>query len=168
MCLCVCGALVHVVKCSWTCRFCCAYLSITSCVLIRLILAIMPFKRKERDSNGSEDWWFASIGVPLLAATIGPFANVLSIAALVSYWREDLSDGSGSTPLSQLFGNSIKDPHWATGINVASLVAGYAGNFFLFCNFTQRIRYLVALPATIILWFIASLFVSTETGRSQT
>lgn len=33
------------------------------------------------------NWWFASTAIPLLAATIGPLANVLSIAALVNKWR---------------------------------------------------------------------------------
>jgi len=115
---------------------------------------------RERDPNAPEQWWFASIAIPLLAATIGPFANVLSIAALVSYWREDLTNGIGKDLLAELSGRPIKDPRWATGINAASLVAGYVGNFFLFCNFTGRIRYLIALPATIVLWFASALLVS--------
>lgn len=121
----------------------------------------MLSKWKERDINSPDRWWFASIGIPLLAATIGPFANVLSIAALVSYWRENLLDSDGYL-LPQLSGSPIKDPHWATAINVASLAAGYVGNFFLFCNFTNRVRYLVALPATIVLWFGAAFLVSLE------
>jgi len=40
----------------------------------------------------SRDWWFASTAIPLLAATIGPLANVLSIAALVTRWRVTLPD----------------------------------------------------------------------------
>lgn len=92
--------------------------------------------------------------LPNLIKIIGPFANVLSIAALVSYWRENLAaDGS------QLYGITIKDPHWATALNVASLATGYVGNFFLFCNFTQRIRYMIALPATVVLWFISAFLV---------
>lgn len=35
------------------------------------------------------DWWFASTAIPLLAATTGPLANVMSIAALVTAWRND-------------------------------------------------------------------------------
>lgn len=41
-------------------------------------------------------------------------------------------------------------------LNVASLVCGFVGNLFLLFNFTRRIRYIVALPATIILFYIAS------------
>lgn len=110
-----------------------------------------------------EDWWFASIAIPLFAATIGPLANVLSIAALVSYWREDLTDPNdptGMTMLTELTGIAIKDPRWATGLNVASLVTGYVGNAFLFFNMTNRVRYLVALPMTILLWVCSSMIVS--------
>jgi len=33
---------------------------------------------------------------------------------------------------------------------------GFVGNFFLLCNFTNRIRYIIALPVTIIMWYIAT------------
>ena len=46
---------------------------------------------------GGRDWWFASTAIPLLAATIGPLANVLSIAALVSKWRVRLPN-NGQLP----------------------------------------------------------------------
>lgn len=91
---------------------------------------------------------------------------MLSIAALVSYWREDLDDGMGGiTP--QLFGKPIKDPHWATGMNVASLVTGYVGNAFLFFNMTNRVRYIVALPMTIFLWIVSASIVSIHHVRSR-
>ena len=56
----------------------------------------------------------------LLAATIGPLANVLSIAALVTYWRMCLIDGvepstcvgNGSPLVGDLFGHTFEDPHW--------------------------------------------------------
>lgn len=32
---------------------------------------------------------------------------------------------------------------------------GFVGNLFLLLNFTQRLRYLIALPLTIVLWFLA-------------
>lgn len=116
---------------------------------------------RPRHDDAPEDWWFASIAIPLLAATIGPLANVLSIAALVSYWREEISSSS-DTVLPQLNGVPIKDPRWATGLNVASLVTGYVGNAFLFFNMTNRVRYLVALPMTIFLWTCSSLIVSGQ------
>jgi potassium channel subfamily K len=43
-------------------------------------------------------------------------------------------------------------------INVASLICGFLGNLFLLLNFTQRIRYIIALPATVILWYLSSGF----------
>lgn len=45
-------------------------------------------------------------------------------------------------------------------INVGSLICGFLGNLFLLLNFTQRIRYLYALPLTIIFWYLATGFVS--------
>ncbi|KAF2760520.1 voltage-gated potassium channel [Pseudovirgaria hyperparasitica] len=106
--------------------------------------------------NGQEsDWWFASIGVPLLAATLGPLANVLSIGALVTYWRMTVVDGDGNA-LAELDGIPFPDPRWCYWLNVVSLILGFIGNFFLLMNFTQRIRYIIALPATIILWYIAT------------
>jgi hypothetical protein len=45
------------------------------------------------------------------------------------------------------------------GVNAASLAFGIVGNLFLLLNFTQRIRYVIALPISTILWFIASAFV---------
>ena len=123
------------------------------------------FKLREWDDDDDEDWWFASTAIPLLAATIGPLANVMSIAALVVYWRECLVDGvdaascpwngDRSTLLRPADGHAFKDPRWCLNSNVASLVAGFVGNFFLLCNFTNRIRYIIALPVTILLWYIA-------------
>ena len=48
------------------------------------------------------------------------------------------------------------DPKWCLGLNGASLACGFVGNVFLLFNFTRRIRYIVALPATIILWYFAT------------
>ena len=41
-------------------------------------------------------------------------------------------------------------------LNIASLVCAFVGNLFLLFNFTKRVRYIVALPATIILFYFAS------------
>jgi hypothetical protein len=46
-----------------------------------------------------------------LAATIAPLANVLSIAALVTYWRMDVSDGKGGV-VPDFEGEPYKDPRW--------------------------------------------------------
>lgn len=107
------------------------------------------------DDDGERDWWFASTAIPLLASAIAPLANVISIAALVTYWRMDISDGHGGM-VSELEGKPFKDPRWAYWLNVASLVCGLLGNVFLLFNFTSRVRYIIALPATIIFWFVAT------------
>jgi potassium channel subfamily K len=57
----------------------------------------------------SRDWWFASTAIPLLAATIGPLANIMSIAALVTSWRNKYDpaypgDDEASIPYD--------DPRW--------------------------------------------------------
>lgn len=105
------------------------------------------------------DWWFASTAIPILAATLGPLANVLSIGALVTFWRLDLRDPvNPSSFLPQWQGNMIPDPRWCYWINVASLVFGFFGNLFLLLNFTNRIRYIISLPTTILSWIMASSF----------
>ncbi|KAF2805090.1 voltage-gated potassium channel [Mytilinidion resinicola] len=112
------------------------------------------FKPRKWHDGQEHDWWFASTGIPLLAATLGPLANVLSIAALVSYWRETIYiDGQF---VGDFDGVSFKDPHWCYWLNVASLILGFIGNFFLLMNFTQRIRYIIALPMTIFFWYVAT------------
>ena len=102
------------------------------------------------------DWWFASTGIPLLAATLGPLANVSSIAALVTPWRQqNIIDG---VRVSDFEGVPFGDPRWCYWINVASLICGFLGNLFLLLNFTQRIRYIIALPVTVVLWYLSSAF----------
>ncbi|KAF2736733.1 voltage-gated potassium channel [Polyplosphaeria fusca] len=108
------------------------------------------------DNGQKSDWWFASTAIPLLAATLSPLANVLSICALVTSWRETIYiDGN---PVAEFDGVPFPDPKWCYWLNVASLVAGFLGNLFLLLNFTQRVRYLIALPATIILWYVSTGF----------
>lgn len=62
--------------------------------------------------------------------------------------------------LPELAGVPFKDPEWTYWLNVASLICGFVGNFFLLMNFTQKVRYIIALPLTIILWYIATGLVS--------
>jgi hypothetical protein len=60
----------------------------------------------------NRDWWFASTAIPLLAATIGPLANVLSIAALVTKWRVTLPNNGQLPDGTDDAGVGIPDPHW--------------------------------------------------------
>ena len=119
-----------------------------------------------------QDWWFASTAIPLIAATIGPMANVLSIAAIVTKWRVTLPD-DGELPLgTDNNGINIPDPEWLVSLpewdsfglneyrevvlNAISLACGFFGNFSLLFNFTRRVRYIIALPLTIIAWYLAT------------
>ncbi|KAL8693747.1 MAG: hypothetical protein Q9218_001492 [Villophora microphyllina] len=109
--------------------------------------------RPDDDDDEPQDWWFASTAIPLLAATSGPLANVMSIAALITSWRNNYDPNHpGVDALSVGF----PDPHWCIALNAASLVCGFVGNVFLLFNFTRRVRYIIALPATIILWYFAT------------
>ena len=55
----------------------------------------------------ARDWWFASTAIPLLAATTGPLANTLSIAALVTSWRNQYGPMHTDDQYTH-----IPDPHW--------------------------------------------------------
>ncbi|KAI5235671.1 voltage-gated potassium channel [Aureobasidium subglaciale] len=135
------------------------------------------FTLRSWDDEQEQDWWFAGTAIPLLAATMGPLANVLSIAALVTPWRMCLLDGvdEASCPwdgvtelLLDLDGHTFADPHWCYALNIFSLALGFTGNVFLLFNFTNRIRYIVALPLTIILWYAATgILIGIEVSMNQ-
>lgn len=112
-------------------------------------------KLRARDDDDPTDWWFASTAIPLIAATFAPMANMLSIAALVVYWRNDVTTPDVvATKYSLSVG--VRDPQWALNLNGASLACGFMGNIFLLCNFTQKIRYIIALPVTIVFFYLAA------------
>ena len=112
-------------------------------------------KLRAADDDLPTDWWFASTAIPLIAATFAPMANLLSIAGLVVFWRNRVTNFS-DPGLRQSTSTGYPDPAWCYDLNVASLLCGFVGNLFLLFNFTRRVRYIVALPATIILFYIAS------------
>jgi len=112
------------------------------------------FKFRGRDDDGPSDWWFASTAIPLVSATFAPMANMLSIAALVVYWRNTVT--TNDPALKYATSTGYRDPQWCLNLNGASLAVGFVGNIFLLCNFTRKIRYIVALPVTIFLFYLAS------------
>lgn len=118
---------------------------------------LWKFRLRPDNDDEPQDWWFASTAIPLLAATTGPLANVMSIAALITYWRNNYNP---DYPGVDQYSSGFPDPHWCIALNAASLVCGFVGNIFLLFNFTRRVRYIVALPATIILWYCATTIVS--------
>jgi hypothetical protein len=114
-------------------------------------------KLRSADDDLPTSWWFASTAIPLIAATFAPMANLISIAALVVPWRNRLTQSQAEFPLTyQATSVGYADPTWCISLNIASLVCGFVGNLFLLFNFTKRVRYIVALPATIVLFYIAS------------
>ncbi|OQE44449.1 hypothetical protein PENCOP_c002G06697 [Penicillium coprophilum] len=107
------------------------------------------------EDDEPQSWWVASTAIPLIAATTGPLANVMSIAALIMPWRSEiLSHDDG--PAGNYIQKGYPDPRWDTVLNAVSLFCGLVGNMFLLFNFTQLVRYIIALPVTIIMWFLAS------------
>ncbi|KAE8379586.1 hypothetical protein BDV26DRAFT_259108 [Aspergillus bertholletiae] len=113
------------------------------------------FNPRPPDDDDPQDWWFASTAIPLIAATTSPFANVMSVIALAMSWRSEILPGqqdSNGDPVQVL----LPDPRWCVGLNATSLAFGLMGNLFLLFNFTRTIRYIVALPASIILWTLAT------------
>src|SRR5262249_42431836 len=119
----------------------------------------LKFRLRGFDDDEHTDWWFASTAVPLIAATLAPLANVLSLAALVTYWRADLDDGHGNR-LTEVKGVPFWDSRLIYDLNLVSLVCGFVGNLFLLFNFTGRIRYIIALPMTILIWYVTTGIVS--------
>ncbi|KAE8355992.1 hypothetical protein BDV28DRAFT_127987 [Aspergillus coremiiformis] len=113
------------------------------------------FNPRPPDDDEPQDWWFASTAIPLIAAATSPFANVMSIVALSMPWKSEIypdqKDPEGN-PLQVL----LDDPRWIIGLNATSLALAVLGNLFLLFNFTRSVRYIVALPATIILWSLAT------------
>ena len=55
-----------------------------------------------------------------------------------------------------------------TAMNAVSLFWGVIGNIFLLLNFTQNVRYIIALPVTIVSWFLATGIVSERDLRNLT
>lgn len=99
------------------------------------------------------DWWFASTAIPLIVATFAPMANMLSIAALVVSWRLNTTTDEPLTRYST--GEQDPDPQWLLDLNGASLACGFVGNAFLLFNFTRKVRYIIALPVSIVLFYVA-------------
>ncbi|OKL62818.1 hypothetical protein UA08_01709 [Talaromyces atroroseus] len=113
------------------------------------------FELQPSEDEQAQDWWIASTAIPLVAATAAPMANLMSVVALVTSWRNqvypDQLDSQG-----RVLQVGISDPHWCIGFNASSLVFGLLGNLFLLFNFTRKMRYIVALPASIFLWLLAT------------
>ncbi|KAJ5546421.1 hypothetical protein N7494_004006 [Penicillium frequentans] len=112
------------------------------------------FHMRPPEDDEPQSWWIASTAIPLVAAAAGPLANVMSIVALVMPWRSHITSRTTS-PAGNWYQEGYADPHWITAFNAVSLFCGVVGNIFLLLNFTQTVRYIIALPVTIVMWFVA-------------
>ncbi|OOQ89482.1 ion channel [Penicillium brasilianum] len=113
------------------------------------------FHMRPPEDDEPQSWWIASTAIPLVAAAAGPLANVMSIVALVQPWRNTIisrETGPGGIWIEE----GYNDPKWVTAMNAISLFCGVVGNMFLLLNFTQTVRYIIALPVTIVSWFLAT------------
>ncbi|KAL4971200.1 hypothetical protein BDW66DRAFT_155891 [Aspergillus desertorum] len=138
------------------------------------------FYLRPPDDDKPQDWWFASTAIPLVAATTGPVANLMSIIALVCPWRNKVHANELSAD-GMLVETGFKDPPWQVhtavyiairrltfidrciALNATSLVCGLVGNLFLLCNFTRIVRYIIALPMSIFLWMLSTVILISLT-----
>ncbi|KAJ7102818.1 tandem pore domain K+ channel [Mycena epipterygia] len=100
-------------------------------------------------------WWFTSTAFPLVAGTFGPLANFFSVCAQSHTWREYNADGS-----------AIPDPKWLLAITGLSLALSLIANVVLLANFGHLLRYSVAQPLTIGLWYLSALLLIIPLGAS--
>lgn len=106
-------------------------------------------------------WWFASTACPLLAGTFGPIASGFNICALVFHWRQYIPPG-GTESTSEQNGQTLPDPPFLIGLNVASLVCALVGNASLLLNMAQRVRFSVAQPITITGFLLAGVLLIVD------
>lgn len=71
-------------------------------------------------------------------------------------WRAALPNNGQLPEGTDDAGVDLPDPTWVTVLNAISLAVGVLGNLALLFNFTRRIRYIIALPLTVIAWYIAT------------
>lgn len=91
-------------------------------------------------SSGFATWYMISSSFPLIAAAIGPLANMCAIAALTEAWLE-FRDGNIPEADGGTIYNTIKDPAWVTALNAVSLGLGVISNLSMLLNFAGRINY---------------------------
>lgn len=108
----------------------------------------------------------------MMAGTLGPVAAAFSICSMVEPWRQELVPGEDVQDAP-----SVADPSWyvtsydlpfKTGfdyycayrlliIEAIQLLVGVIANLVLLLNMAKRIQFNVALPITIVGWYIQQL-----------
>lgn len=69
------------------------------------------FHMRPAEDDEPQSWWIASTAIPLVAATTGPLANVMSIVALVMPWRNTIISRDKG-PTGTWVQEGYNDPHW--------------------------------------------------------
>ncbi len=87
---------------------------------------------------------------PLIAGTFGPMASMFNICAIAIPWRLVVNPDS-----SEANGDHIPDPKWLVGVNIVSLVIAILANLSLLGQMTNRLRYNISGPITIIGFFVS-------------
>lgn len=90
-------------------------------------------------------WFLISSYFPLIAACLGPLANMISIVALVEHWKVDI-----------ITRKNVPDIPKVVVMNAVSLALGLIGNISLLMNFSRSVKYLVSQSVSIIAWLCAS------------
>ena len=103
-----------------------------------------------QDYNAPIRWYVLSTLFPLVAGTFGPMASAFNICAIAIPWR--LTVDAGNTEAQ---GPHIEDPRWLDAVNIVSLVVAIIANMALLGQMTNRIRFNIASPVTIIGWYIS-------------
>lgn len=94
-------------------------------------------------------WFLISSYFPLIAACLGPLANMVSIVALVEHWKVKKSTG-----------RMVSDRPEVVVMNALSLALGILGNISLLMNFSRSIKYLITQTVSILSWCFASAFLA--------
>ncbi|KAF3916113.1 hypothetical protein AA313_de0201026 [Arthrobotrys entomopaga] len=123
-------------------------------------------KKGEEDEHLPAFFFLFSTVFPLMSATLGPVANVMSVCALVAPWRVYIPKQPGA---SAEHSDKLSDPAWALAINAISLACGFIANIILLLNLAwsptspansrsylrRRFQANHLLPFTITLWYTA-------------
>ena len=88
----------------------------------------------------------------MIAGTLGPVASAFSICALVQPWRQHLAPGADVN-----LAPFIADPSWLIVVNAIQLVVAIVANLFLLLNMAKRVRFTVAMPITIVGWYLSAI-----------
>lgn len=76
-------------------------------------------------------WYMFLNAFPIIATSMGPFANLCSCVSIADVWRRRFVDGVQHLP---------KDEPWVYTINAVSLASGCIANLALFLEFSQTVR----------------------------